>query len=210
MLPKLPDPALLDSLVGNYSVDSAGGGAAGGILSLVRKGTFLHAQGARVGLAMPWAGRLVIVWGPLNRTEIGAYEIKGASVTGLWVPPGADQADYSACGLELSDVDAKDPSIWRISRAYAIDKSAYAGKIERSAMLGTAANASPKPVQMLWRLEDGEFRSFGLDFGAAVYATFCLEPESPFGLGVYDLKTLQGTALTSDGLGATAETLRRV
>lgn len=204
-LPKLPDAKLIESVVGSYRVETPEGTIA---FSLERRGTFLHAVGDRVGLALPWGGRLVVVFGPLNKTEIGAYLVTPRQVTGLWVPPGADQPDYSACGLELSTPGTD--GMWRISKAYAIDKSVYAGKVERDPMHGTDANATPRAVHMLWRLDDGEFRSFALDYGDALYSTFCFEPEKPHGLAVYDLKTLKGTSLTSTGRGPQAETLVRV
>lgn len=203
---QLPDGALLDSLVGGYRAEGEGGSVG---FSLVRKGTFLHASGGRVGLALPWGKRLVVVFGPKDQVEIGAYKLEGKSITGLWVPPGADQGDFSACGVELSEVDATDASIWRITRAKAIDGSEYAGKVEREPIHGTAATGWPRAVQMLWRLKDGEFRSFGLEYEKAVYSTFCLEPESEFGLGVYDLKTLEGTVLTSTSRGPASERLVR-
>jgi hypothetical protein len=62
---------------------------------------------------------------------------------------------------------------------------------------------------MKWELEDGVFESFGIDFGNAVYSTFCFEPEKPHALGVYDVKSLVGVRMDSSG-SVTQETLRRV
>ena len=99
--------------------------AGGARFLLVPRGCFLYATGDRVGLALPGGGRLVVVWGPENKTEIGAYAVSGGEVVGLWVPPGADQGDYSACGVERSVVEGESG---RITSAFAIDKSAYAGR----------------------------------------------------------------------------------
>jgi hypothetical protein len=220
-LPALPSPAALspalDRLCGSYRVEGDTGIHR---FELVRRGTFLHAAGDRVGLALPWENRLVVVFGPLNKTEIGAYRVgKDASVLGMWVPPGADQADFSACGVELSNAD--DKGIWRITSAYAIDKSPYAGKIERSVMHGTQAAppaGAPRAVHVTWLLEDGEFRSFALDYtagqaGGAMYSMFCFEPEKEHGLAVYDLTReglpAAGWSLSSTGRGLVNETLVR-
>lgn len=201
--PALPAQADLDALAGDYTLPD------GGVMTLARRGTFLHASGARVGLALPFAKRLVVCFGPLNQTEIGAYTVTPAEVRGLWVPPGADQADFSACGVEVSTPDQTDPSVWRISAAIAIDNTTYAGKVERTLLHGANPALSPKPVHMLWRLDDGEFRSFALDFGNAVYSTFCFQPEQPHGLAVYALDSLAGFSLTSTSGTLTSERLQK-
>jgi len=153
--------------------------AGGARFLLVPRGCFLYATGDRVGLALPGGGRLVVVRGPENETEIGAYAVSGGEVVGLWVPPGADQGDYSACGVERSVVEGESG---RITSAFAIDKSGYAGRavwVPRG-----PAMAGGKPVGMRWELEDGLSESFGADFRDAVCSTFCFEPEKLHGLAV--------------------------
>src|SRR6476661_7799244 len=92
-----------NNFVGKYAVDGRthNGSAYKGTLRFERKGRFLHAEadlgalGARHGLAMPFAGRLVMAYGPKDQVEIGAYTTEGAQLRGLWVPPGASMDDLS-------------------------------------------------------------------------------------------------------------------
>lgn len=171
---------------------------------LTRQGAILHAANGRTGLAMPWAGRLVVVWGPPAKTEIGAYLITGGRVLGLWVPPEGPTGDgYDGCGRERSDL--LPDGTWRIVDAVAIDGSSYQGIVRRTAYADGVAGLLP--VEMVWQLADGEFRSFGLDGGGAVYSTFCFE-DAPHSLGVYDATTLAGVVVDS-GRVVRREVLRR-
>jgi hypothetical protein len=203
----IPDLAALDGLVGRYEVKGVEGVEGVGRVEMERRGAFLHLSGARVGLGIVFGKRLVVCFGPADKTEIGAYSVVGNKVLGLWVPPGADQADYSACGVEESNQGSD--LAWRITRAVAIDGSAYAGKVVRTPLHGAVVGVVPVPVHLTWLLEDGEFRSFGLDFGGAVYSMFCLAPEAEHGLAVYELPGLEGWGLTSVSGGAVAERLVR-
>src|SRR5690348_1920351 len=106
------------SFVGNFAVKGtmAGGAEYAGTLQVERKGAFLHAsadlgsRGTRYGLAVPFAGRFVMAFGEKDKVEIGAYLLEGKMVHGLWVPPGAADADYGNCGYEESVADA--PGVW--------------------------------------------------------------------------------------------------
>src|SRR5678815_1422204 len=105
-----PDFGLLDRFAGSYLVRGGGVGVTdySGKMELLRQRAFLHAQfkldngEIRHGLAMPWAGRLVLAYGPKDKVEIGAYRIQEDQMTGLWVPPGAAGSDYAECGHEHS------------------------------------------------------------------------------------------------------------
>lgn len=212
----------LERLTGQYALLSP---LDQGELHLVRRGAFLHVEGVRTGIAMPWAGRLVMAFGPLNKVEIGAYQIAPAGVTagvaggvaegvggvtGLWVPPGADQSDFSACGVERS-IPQPDGT-WKISHAYAIDKSEYAGHIHRIPFDVTAS--LPRALKMHWQLEDGDFHSFAIEYADALYATFSFEPEKPHGIAVFEPpageRAWRGYSLSLGQAALTTETLTRL
>lgn len=204
-------------LVGRYQLEGA---PDSGPIHIEWRGAFLHVSGAREGIGMTFAGRLVIAFAPPTpagevnvgeRVEIGAYDVRDGEAHGLWVPPAASQADYSACGVEVSAVDAAQPGVWIIRRAVAIDGSAYAGRVSRKAM-GPAAPQEPTAVEMNWDLEDGQFRSFGLDYGDAVYSTYCLEPGKTHGVAAYEAgaPAMNGWSLVSGEREARRERLRRV
>src|SRR5438132_1118950 len=92
-----PDITGIEKLAGTYSVtgQTPQGRSYNGQMNLEQRGAFLHAHaelellGDRFGLAMPFAGRLVMAFGAKDKVEIGAYRIDGMKVTGMWVPPGA-------------------------------------------------------------------------------------------------------------------------
>src|SRR5437868_637621 len=79
-----------------------------GTMQIDRHGVFLHTTAeltpgeTRHGLAIPFAGRLVMAFGPKDKVEIGAYEIAGDTLRGLWVPPGAGHENFDECGREES------------------------------------------------------------------------------------------------------------
>jgi hypothetical protein len=193
-------------------------GPVSGELTFVRRGAFLHFSGALEGIAMLWHGRLVLSFadaadasptgGPSvgMRVEIGAYEVGANTVRGLWVPPGADQPDHSACGIEESTLKPGAHDTWQITRAVGIDGSEYAGQVHRRPTGPKIARGTP--VAMHWQLADGDFRSFGLDFGDAVFATYCLEEGKPHGVAAFERKgetaSWGGCALRS-GESAAAE-----
>lgn len=214
-----PDRASLESFVGSYSVETGG---RRGTLRLVRRGAFLHAEATlddggdvRDGLAMPFAGRLVMAVGPKDKVEIGAYRVVGDRLEGLWVPPGADQEDFAKCGRENSvGGDLRGARPWTIADAVAIDGQAYHGtiKTEPAAPLAAVKLAGePAPIRITWNLHDGDFQSFGLAYADALYTTFSFEPEKPYGVIVYGVAgdTLHGRRLDSGSYAITTETLRR-
>lgn len=159
---------------------------------------------------MVWKSRLVVAFGPLNKVEIGAYDISPSMVVGLWVPPGADQADYLACGVERS-IPQADQS-WKITEAIAIDQTPYSGSIYREPA-GTDGQSLPRALKMHWRLADGDFHSFAIEYADAIYATFSFEPEKPHGIAVYipaSSGPWPGYSLSLGENALTAETLVRL
>jgi len=187
-----PDIATIQRLVGNYSVEGKDprGQEYRGTMRVMRRGAFLHTEaqldppGMRFGLAMPFAGRLVMAFGAKDQVEIGAYHLDGKDVHGLWVPPGAADDDFSKCGREESTAESE--RVWRIRKAHAVDQSAYTGSVHVEPVLGSNALAPPTPVRMTWKLHDGEYQSFGLAFEDAVYSTFNLAKDSAGGVAVYE------------------------
>jgi hypothetical protein len=211
-----PDLALLDRFAGTYAVRGGGVGVTdyNGTMQLLRHGAFLHAElklengEVRHGLAMPWAGRLVLAYGPKDKVEIGAYRIEGDQLTGLWVPPGAAGADYAECGHEHSTRGAGD--IWTITQAHAIDQAPYSGSLQVTP-LEVLSGSAPAAVKIEWHLHDGNYSSFGLKFAEAMYTTFSFEPEKPYGVAVYEQAgdELAGTWIDSNGQRVGMETLQR-
>ena len=186
-----------------------------GTMQIERKGTFLHAAadlgalGTRYGLAIPFSGRLVMAFGEKDKVEIGAYLLEGKTVHGLWVPPGAADADYGNCGYEESVADA--PGVWTIRSAIAIDGSKYHGTVRLDPPAWATSAVRPTVVKMTWNLHDGDYHSFGLAYEDAVYATFNLAAGQPNGVAVYAIggDALDGVWIAGgqDDLGT--ETLRR-
>ena len=213
-----PDNATLDQFTGAHTV--AGRTPEGrdyrGTMSLERKGAFLHARaeleslGERFGLAMPFAGRLVMAFGAKDKVEIGVYRIDGMEVTGMWVPPGAADEDFARCGREISAVEA--PGTWQIKQARAVDGSEYRGTVRLVPAEGAAGPTRPTPVHMTWSLHDGEYHSFGLAYDDAVYSTFNLAAGRPHGLAVYERDgngDWHGRWMTDAQAALGTETLRR-
>ena len=186
------DLAELDALTGDYTVSgrTAAGQEYRGTLRMTRHGALLHAEegleslGVRFGLAMPFGGRVVMAFGAKDQVEIGAYRINGREVMGMWVPPGASDADLARCGREESLAEAD--GVWKIQRAQAVDGSAYAGTVTLTPPAGMSFRQRPTPVKMTWSLHDGEYFSFGLAYDDAVYSTFNLAKGQPHGLAVYE------------------------
>jgi hypothetical protein len=211
-----PDPGLLERFAGSYAVRGGGVGVNdyNGQMELIRHGAFLHAElkldngEVRHGLAMPWAGRLVLAYGPKDKVEIGVYRIEQDQLTGLWVPPGAAAADYGECGHEHSTRGAGD--IWTITEAHAIDQSPYSGSLEVT-RLDVLQGSAPAAVKIEWHLHDGNYSSFGLNYADAMYTTFSFEPEKPYGVAVYEEAgdELTGTWIDSNGQRVGTETLKR-
>jgi hypothetical protein len=212
----MPDPiALADSFVGTYTVDGRprDGSTYNGTLRFERKGRFLHAEaqlgalGTRYGLAMPFAGRLVMAYGPKDKVEIGAYTHEVNQLRGLWVPPGAATDDLNGCGREHSI--STGTGIWMIDDAVAIDGNAYAGTLAIAQKPDD--DEDPCPVTMDWKLHDGEYHSFGLQYPDAIYTTFSFEPEKPYGILVYEGKpaSLLGWNLSSATMIAHEEMLTK-
>ena len=119
---------------------------------MVRQGAFLHAEagiesvGVRFGIAMPFAGRLVMAFGAKDKVEIGAYRVNGREVSGIWVPPGASDDDFARCGREESVVEAE--GVWKIRRARAVDGSEYTGTVTLTPAAGMSFGNPPTPVKM--------------------------------------------------------------
>jgi hypothetical protein len=213
-----PDIAAIERLVGNYSVEGKDprGTEYGGTMRMDRRGAFLHTQaelGAlakRFGLAMPFAGRLVMAFGAKDKVEIGAYHLDGKTVHGMWVPPGAADEDFSKCGREESVVES--PGVWRIHKAHAVDQSAYTGAVHLEPIASANPLQRPTPVRMTWKLHDGEYHSFGLAYEDAVYSMFNLADGKPGGVAVYELHENQwrGRWMTDPGSPLGIEVLQRV
>ena len=188
-----PDIAAVERLAGNYSVEGRDPRANDyrGTMKMVRRGAFLHAEaqlasmGQRFGLAMPFAGRLVMAFGAKDKVEIGAYHLDGQNVHGMWVPPGAADENFEKCGREESVVEAE--HVWRIHKAHAVDQSAYTGTVHLTPAASANPLQRPTPVKMTWKLHDGEYHSFGLAYEDAVYSTFNLAKDQPGGLAVYEM-----------------------
>jgi hypothetical protein len=183
-----------------------------GTMDLSPRGMFLDAVarldplGERHGLAMPFGRYLVLAFGPKDKVEIGAYRRAGEMMQGVWVPPGA--VDLAACGHEPSTGGAG--GVWTISRALAIDNQPYHGTLRIEPAGGGDAHA-PVAARMTWTLHDGEYKSFGLDCGDAIFSTFNFEPGTPHGIAVYersDAQTLRGTIMTDASMALGHETLR--
>jgi hypothetical protein len=212
----MSDPmALADSFVGTYAVDGRprDGSLYNGTVRFERKGRFLHAEaqlgglGTRHGLAMPFAGRLVMAYGPKDKVEIGAYTHDPNQLRGLWIPPGAASEDLTGCGHENSV--STGTGIWLISDAVAIDGNAYSGTL--SITQKPDDDEDPNPVTMDWKLHDGEYHSFGLQYPDAIYTTFSFEPDQPHGIVVYEGKaaSLIGWRLSNTSMIAHRESLTK-
>jgi hypothetical protein len=185
-------------------------------MQVQRRGAFLHAEaqlnippGVRYGLAMPFAGRLVMAFGEKDKVEIGAYRIEGGKVVGMWVPPGAADSDLAKCGREESIVES--PGVWKITKAHAVDQSAYTGIVRLTPADGASFDRPPTPVKMTWSLHDGEYHSFGLAYSDAVYSTFNLAKDQPHGIAVYEIdgQTLRGAWLRDGSMKLGSEMLKR-
>lgn len=216
-----PDNAALDRFVGQYAVEAhtPDDQIYRGQMNLIRKGVFLHAAakldepvGIRFGLAMSFAGRLVMAIGARDKVEIGAYRIEGKNVVGMWVPPGAKDDDFAKCGREESVVES--PGVWKITKAHAVDQSAYTGTVRVTPMDGgdLASSKDATPVKMAWSLHDGEYHSFGLAYADAVYSTFNLAKGEPHGIAVYTATgdVLNGVWLSDGSTKLGSEMLRRL
>jgi hypothetical protein len=201
---------------GSYAIDDGGGG----IVRLEARGLFLHAhcepdpRGERFGLGMAFNGRLAVAYGPHDKVEIGVYRVDGPRLHGLWVPPGAAGDDCAGCGIEenSSHVGGTD-GVLMIERAVAIDGSSYEGTLAVTPMAGPSRDAPhPRPVTLEWKLNDGEYTSFGIAFPDAIYTTFSFEPERPYAVAVYQPVAdgaLRGVILYKGATSFAPETLRR-
>jgi hypothetical protein len=207
-----------DAYAGTYSVEGvdAHGQPYAGTMRLELKGIFLHAdadlgpRGNRYGLAMPFKDRLVMAFGARDLVEIGAYDLRGDQVHGMWVPPGAADEDLSKCGREESVVES--PGVWRIRQAKAVDGSAYTGVVRLTPAKGASFENPPTPVVMTWSLHDGEYGSFGLAYSNAVYSTFNLSKDEPrHGVAAYEVRQnlLVGRWLEAGAAVTGSETLTR-
>lgn len=168
----------------------------GSVLRLAPQGAFLRVEGALDGLAMSFAGRLVIAFGPKDKMEIGAYRVGKNQMEGLWVPPAAD--DLIKCGREQSG-GGKD-GVWTITKAIAIDNTEYTGSVIVKPVQGADAAHRPTPVELEWRLHDGNYRSFGLVYDDAMYTTFSFEPDKPHGIILFEARgdRFEGTLMRND------------
>ena len=155
-----------------------------------------------------WAGRLVMALGAKDKVEIGAYRIDGKIVVGLWVPPGATDADFARCGREESVLES--PDVFKITKAYAVDQSAYTGTVRLNPGLPAGASTSAQAVTMTWSLHDGEYHSFGIAYPGAVYSTFNLAKGEGHGIAVYTVvaDVLAGRWLSDGSMELGNETLR--
>lgn len=207
-----------EPFVGDYEIVSGrtpDGKPYAGTMQFTRCGKFLHATadlgslGERYGLALPFAGRLVMVFGPKDKVEIGAYTLVGDQLAGLWVPPGAVDDDFSKCGNELSRRTAA-PNSFEIQQAHSIDGSAYTGKVTTEPA-SASDTTQPRPVRFTWNLHDGDYHSFGLAFADAIFTTFSFEPDKPYGVAVFELGKdgWHGTYLRNDSLDRGSMTVRR-
>lgn len=215
-----------ESFVGEYQIVSGrtpDGRNYTGTMTLERRGKFLHAAaaldvlGPRHGLALPFAGRLVMAFGPKDKVEIGAYTLVGDELTGLWVPPGASDEDFTKCGNERSRRSGA-PNTFEIQKAHSIDGSAYHGKVVIAPVENPASSArpltasAPRPVRFTWNLHDGDYHSFGLAYADAIFTTFSFEPDKPHGIAVYEPASggdLMGTLIDKAALTVWTEVLRR-
>lgn len=163
----------------------------------------------RHGLAALFDNRLLIAWGPKDKVEIGAYRISGEKMTGIWVPPGAKGEDLSACGSEVSQRTS--PGEWKIEKAHAIDQQPYTGTV----MIAEPPPSFPpqyQPVQVTWKLHDGDYHAFGLKFEDFMVTTFSFAPEERHGISAYSATPSgwEGVQLWKDEAGLAREQLRRV
>jgi hypothetical protein len=188
-----PDIAAIERLVGNYSVEGRDptGREYRGTMRIIRKGAFLHADadldplGKRFGLAMPFAGRLVMAFGAKDKVEIGAYHLDGQSVHGIWFPPGATDDNFDRCGWEENVVEAE--RVWRIHRARGVNQPSYSGTVHPAPVVSANPLQRPMPLRMTWKLNHGEFRSVGLGYEDTVYSMFNFAKDQPAGLAVYEM-----------------------
>lgn len=164
--------------------------------------------GERFGLAAVFRNRLLIAWGPKDKVEIGAYHIGGQKMHGIWVPPGAKGDDLSACGQEFSN--KKDAKSWEIEKAYAIDQQPYTGHL----VIEASSPATPdqyQPVQIAWKLHDGDYAAFGLRLEDFMVTTFSFEPEKPYGISAYTVtpEGFEGVQFWKDATTLAREQWRR-
>jgi hypothetical protein len=157
-----------------------------GFASITPQGLFGHIAAKidpsteRHGLAVATEKRLLIAWGPKDKVEIGACEIKGDSMQGIWIPPTARGDDLSICGQEKSVRVAENE--WRIEQAYDLEHKPYSGTIS----IQPVSDSRPRIVEIVWRLNDGEYRSFGLLGDDWMVSTFNFEPDSPNAIAAYE------------------------
>ena len=142
------------------------------------------AAGERHGLGMFVDERLIISWGPKDKVEIGAYRIAGKEMTGTWVPPGARGSDMSICGHERST--QVEPNTYEIVEAKAIDGSAYTGRITIEPLEPGSDLTPPFAARMRWHLNDGEYASFAIAFGQAMFAIFSFQPDDWHAISVFE------------------------
>ena len=179
---------LADTFAGIYRIDgiSADGSNYFGLAAITSHGLFGHVAAIiepkteRHGLAVATDQRLLIAWGPKDKVEIGAYTIQGDSMHGIWIPPAANGADLSACGQEKSVRVAENE--WRIEQAHDLEHKPYTGTIS----IQPVSDGRPRIVEIVWRLHDGEYRSFGLMGDGWMVSTFNFEPELQNAIAAYD------------------------
>ena len=215
-----------EAFAGRYDISDGrtpDGAAYGGTMRMDRRGRFLHAEATlddgrvRHVLAMPFAGRLVMAFGPQDKVEIGAYELtdEGRTLRGLWVPPGATRDDDTGCGREISSAAehaTASTGVWTITDAVAIDGQPYHGTLTIRPVGAPMRSDTPVPIQLTWDLHDGQYESFGLSYPDALFTTFSFEPDKPYGLIVYAPTgdALRGVRRDSGADATGAETIRRV
>ena len=157
------------------------------------------AAGERHGIGMIVGERLVISWGPKDKVEIGAYVIEDSQMTGTWVPPGARGSDMAICGREQSVQVGE--GVYEIIAAKAIDGSAYTGRIHIAPLHPIPDGKPPFAVHMRWQLDDGEYTSFAISFGEALFAIFSFQPDDWHAISVFERAasgTLNGYTFAKD------------
>jgi hypothetical protein len=179
---------LADTFAGAYRLDGIDAKRKNYVGSAViaPQGLFGHVAAAienalpRHGLAVVQDKRLLIAWGPKDKVEIGAYWLGADSMHGIWIPPTAGGLDMSICGQEKSVRVGLNE--WRIEQADDLEKNPYTGTITIRPISGD----QPQIVEILWKLHDGEYRSFGLRGDDWMVSTFNFEPEKPHAIAAYE------------------------
>ena len=104
----------------------------------------------------------------------------GDSLHGIWIPPTAAGVDLTICGQEKS-VRVGDNE-WRIEQAHDLEKNPYTGTIT----IEPVSSDQPQIVNIIWKLHDGEYVSFGVKGEDWMVSTFNFEPEKPNAIAAYE------------------------